>query len=68
MKIQKTTLATLSLLGALLLSSGQYGSDWPEWVRGVALGFLASAAVNFTVGASKAQRQAEQERARQDVR
>lgn len=66
MKIQKTTLAALCLIGALLLSNGSYGSDWPDWVQGVVLGALAVATINFTVGASRTQQQPKRER--QDVR
>lgn len=49
-------LAVLSLLGALLLTGGAYGADWPGWLRGALLGALAALAVNLTVNASRAQR------------
>lgn len=67
MVIQKTTLAAMCLIGALLLSSGAYGSDWPDLVQGLALGLLAVGSVNFTVSASRMPRP-ERERARQDAR
>ena len=50
--------ASLCLVGALLLTDGAYGADWPDWLRGILLGVLGGLTVSFTAAASRTQRAA----------
>lgn len=55
-------IANLALTAALLLADGAYGSNWPDWARGLLLGLAASITVNYTIRAAALKVTAERER------